>query len=225
MITPIIFTDSDGNIHNCYQFLITEFLAAELLSEESSEEEIRIISDDFFSDRYSQHTPMIGLDGNLVIQKDTYHVYNQMARDLMDRVNNLPAYTVSLIAKQTYRQLLNTYTTEWHLGTWRKLIAQENISSQNLTEHAYWIIEHIGSNKYNSIKTNFDMTKQNKLFIFSKVHLLDKVLDHPSFPPEEMIKLCYNKDSMVRLTVAEHPRCPKEGKLAVALMDWKEEKS
>lgn len=221
----MLFTDKKGKTHDCYQFLITEFLAGELLNKYTTQEEIIKLSNDFFSDEYQEHAKMIGLDSNLIIRKETYHIYSQMARDLMDRVDNLPPYTVSLIAEQTYRQLLNTYTTEWHLGTWRKLINQKNISPEALINHANWIIEHVGSSKYNSINTNFDMTKQNKLFIFSKVHLLDKVLDHPSFPPEEMAKLCYNSDPMVRLTVAEHPRCPKEGKLAVALIDGKEEKS
>ena len=142
-----------------------------------------------------------------------------MARDLLDRVENLPAYTVRLIAQQTYKLLKNTYMTEWHLGTWRKLIVQKNISSEELINHSQWILENVGISQGNSLNTGFDITKQDKLFIFSKVHLLDKILYHPSFPPEEMIKLCYNKDSMVRLVVSEHPRCPKEGKLAVALMD------
>ena len=221
MITPIQYTDSEGNVHDCYQFLVTEFLAAELIGSDATPESIKAISDDFFSGKHVEHTKMLGLDGREARVERVRREYNQAARNLMDRVNNLPAYTVSLIAEDTYRQLLNSWDTEWHLGTWRKLMKQQNISAESLKGYADWILEHIESNKYTSLPMGEGIHKQNKLFIFSKTHLLETVLNHPNFPQAEMVALCYNSDLLVRATVAQHPKCPAEGRAAVALMDGK----
>ena len=51
------------------------------------------------------------------------------------------------------------------------------------------------------------------------------ILDNINLQREDYLALAYNSNPRIREIATSTHRCPKEGKIAVALMDWKEEKS
>lgn len=202
---PLTFSD-----HSCYRHFLPGEVASRLVDSNISQEEIISISEDLFLENSGKHSPWDAWT------EDQYGV-NQNLRKLLVVSSTLPTYTINIIFLNIHSLLINSYQTEWHVGTWKRLLEQENISSEKLSEEARWIIGNVGKGVTPRTLPGERLMK-NKLALFSRTGLLKLILDHPNFPVETITELCQHKDAEIRECASGHPKCPPAGRVAEVML-------
>ena len=125
----------------------------------------------------------------------------------------IPEYTASTLINYLTQNCYNVWKTDAFafIKTYHRLLVAQNLSSQDLRTQFEWMT----TSNFNKKYTTQDGLETSHYRLYGSANCLTL---HDACPADVLLKLCSDEDWVYRDEAVRHPNCPKEGKIAAALM-------